>query len=476
MSMRSVDLVVAAPHVLTMAGDGVGYRARHALVVDRGRIEALGPLGEILGTYAPEKIIFRENTLLLPGFIDAHCHMEMSVLRGLAQDTADWMMSGLVPFARHLKRQDRRIGFLLGVMEALAAGTTTVSNYDTEMEDEAEAVEKIGIRGHLAQFFREVPDRVYLPGELYEVDRSMGEKAVERMLTLFDRWDGKANGRIHILFGPMGPDFVSQETLSRVFELAKKRNTRVHLHVAQGDRETAQMMQRYGKRTIPWLEEQGFLDQSLIAVHLTDATDQETQTVAQSGASMILCSNSIGIIDGVVPPAKVFQDAGGIVGLGSDQAPGNNNHNMFREMRSTAFFNKIRFSDPEAMPAWRVLRMATIEGAQAVGLGDVIGSLEEGKRGDFILVNLHAPGMMPLHIHPMRNLVPNLVYGCQGGEVLLTAVEGKILYENGIYNTLDVREVREYLPSFVRCLGEKAEHEFRKIRGVNMKLMEEGKL
>jgi len=147
-----------------MAGDGVGYRARHALVVDRGRIEALGPLGEILGTYAPEKIIFRENTLLLPGFIDAHCHMEMSVLRGLAQDTADWMMSGLVPFARHLKRQDRRIGFLLGVMEALAAGTTTVSNYDTEMEDEAEAVERIGIRGHLAQLFREVPDRVYLPG------------------------------------------------------------------------------------------------------------------------------------------------------------------------------------------------------------------------------------------------------------------------------------------------------------------------
>ena len=456
MAMQKIDLVVSAPHVLTMEGDGVGYRAESALAVDAGRIVAVGPTEAILGTYAPECRIRRERTLLMPGLVDAHCHMEMSVLRGVAQDTSDWMMSGLVPFKRHLGREERRTGFLLGVMEALAAGTTTVGNYDDEMHDEAEAVERIGIRGHLTQLFREVPDRVYAPGEPYDIDEGFGKGALVRMLDLFDRWDGKAGGRIRILFGPMGPDFVSAGTLREIRRQALDRKTRVHLHVAQGGRETAQMVMRYGKRPIPWLAEEGFLDESLIAVHLTDATDEEARLVARSGASMALCSNSIGIIDGIVPPARVFRDAGGLVALGSDQAPGNNNHNMFSEMHATALFNKIRYADPEVMPAWQVLRMATVEGARAIGLGGTTGSLEEGMRADFILVNLEALSMMPVFTTPMRNLVPNLVYGCRGNEVVLAAVEGRVLYEDGRYFTLDAREIRTRAGSLPGRIGKAA--------------------
>ncbi|MFA0889890.1 MAG: amidohydrolase family protein [Synergistales bacterium] len=476
MARQRVDLVVRAPHVLTMEGAGVGYRADTALAVERGRIEAVGPAEAILGTYAPESVIFRENTLLMPGFVDAHCHMEMSVLRGVAQDTSDWMMSGLVPFKRHLSREDRRAGFLLGVMEALAAGTTTVGNYDDEMNDEAETVGRIGLRGHLTQLFREVPDRVYAPGELYGIDEELGNTRLESMFDLFDRWDGHADGRVRILFGPMGPDFVSAGTLHRIRRQALEKGTRVHLHVAQGDRETAQMVMRYGMRPIPWLASEGFLDESLIAVHLTDATDDEARLVAESGASMALCSNSIGIIDGIVPPAKIFREAGGLVALGSDQAPGNNNHNMFSEMHATALFNKIRFSDPEAMPAWQVLRMATVEGARAIGLGNVTGSLEEGRRADFILVDLSSPTMMPVFANPMRNLVPNLVYGCRGSEVVLTAVEGRVLYEDGQYLTLDPKEVKDRLPCIAERLGAAAREEFLRLRGTNAVFMEEGKL
>ena len=476
MSLRAVDLVVAAPHALTMAGAGVGYREDFALAVEAGKIVATGKREEILGTYSPGDLLYRESTLLLPGFVDAHCHMEMSVLRGVAQDTSDWMMSGLVPFKRHLAREDRRAGFLLGVMEALAAGTTTIGNYDDEMHDESAAAERIGIRAHLTQLFREVPDRVYAPGELYDIDRELGRGSLERMLDLFDRWDGKAEGRIRILFGPMGPDFVSLETLKEIRLHALERKTKVHLHVAQGDRETAQMLMRYGKRPVPWLAEQGFLDESLIAVHLTDATDEEARTVARSGASMALCSNSIGIIDGIVPPAKVFREAGGLVALGSDQAPGNNNHNMFSEMHATALFNKIKFSDPEVMPAWEVLRMATIDGARAVGLGETTGSLEEGKRADFILLDLTAPGMMPVFTRPLRNLVPNLVYGCRGNEVLLTAVDGRVLYRDGRYLTLDEGEVRGNLCCLAERIGRQAEEEFVRLRGTNAVFMEEGRL
>lgn len=476
MGLQKIDLVVSAPHVLTMEGEGVGYRADSALAVDGGRILAVGPTEAILGTYAPESVISRENTLLMPGFVDAHCHMEMSVLRGVAQDTSDWMMSGLVPFKRHLGRGERRMGFLLGVMEALAAGTTTVGNYDDEMQDEAEAVERLGVRGHLTQLFREVPDRVYPPGELYDIDEELGKRSLEDMFELFDRWDGKAGGRIRILFGPMGPDFVGVKTLHRIRSQALEKGTRVHLHVAQGDRETAQMVMRFGKRPVPWLAEEGFLDETLIAVHLTDASDGEARLVARSGASMVLCSNSIGIIDGIVPPAKVFREAGGMVALGSDQAPGNNNHNMFSEMHATALFNKIRFADPEAMPAWQVLRMATIEGARAIGLGGTTGSLEEGMRADFILVDLCSPSMMPVFTNPMRNLVPNLVYGCRGSEVVLAAVDGRVLYEDGRYLTLDPEEVKCRLPRIVERVGAAAREEFLRLRGKNAVFMQEGKL
>lgn len=476
MAKPTVDLVVAAPHVLTMEGEGVGYKAEHALAVESGRIKAVGPTGEIFENYSPERVIRRENTLLTPGFIDAHCHMEMSVLRGLAQDTSDWMMSGLVPFTRHLNREDRRVGFLLGVMEALAAGTTTVGNYDNEIWDEAEAIEEIGIRGHLTQIFREVPERMYRQEELYDIDRTMSRVPIERMLELFDRWDGKADGRIRILFGPMAPDFVSLETLQQVHRLAKERGTLVHLHVAQGERETVQMLRRYGKRTIPWLAEQGLLDESLIAVHLTDATDHEARIVASSGASMVVCSNSIGIIDGIVPPTKVFCESGGMVGLGSDQAPGNNNHNMFSEMHATALFNKIKFIDPEVMPAWQVLRMATVDGAKAIGLGDVVGSLEEGKRADFVLIDLESPTMMPVYTHPMRNLVPNLVYSCRGNEVVVTAVDGRVLYKDGCYLTIDPSEVRKRVLPIAERISQEAEKDFKKVKGPNIKYMEQGKL
>jgi 5-methylthioadenosine/S-adenosylhomocysteine deaminase len=298
----------------------------------------------------------------------------------------------------------------------------------------------------------------------------------KELFDLFDRWNGKAEGRIRILFGPMGPDFVSARTLHRIRKQALEKQTRVHLHVAQGDRETAQMVRRYGKRPIPWLAYEGFLDESLIAVHLTDATEDEARLVAKSGASLVLCSNSIGIIDGIVPPARVFREAGGMVALGSDQAPGNNNHNMFSEMHATALFNKIRFSDPEIMPAWHVLRMATVEGARAIGLGSVTGSLEEGKRADFILVDLSSPTMMPVFTNPMRNLVPNLVYGCRGNEIVLAAVDGRVLYEDGRYKTLDPEEVKSRLPRIAERIGAAAREEFLRLRGKNARFMEEGKL
>ena len=239
------------------------------------------------------------------------------------------------------------------------------------------------------------------------------------------------------MFGPQGADMLTRDQLMQVKRLAAAEGLMIHMHVAQGDREIDQMLKRYGKRTPAFLEQIGYLDDQLLAVHLTEADDDETALIAQSGARMVLCSGSIGIIDGIVPPAVRFRTAGGLVALGSDQAAGNNCNNLFNEMKLTALFNKIKFRDPTVLPAWEVLRMATIEGAQAIGLGDEIGSLAPGKQADLILVDLTAPNLMPVLTDPIRNIVPNLVYAGTGHEVKLVMVAGNTLVRDGKATTID---------------------------------------
>ncbi len=219
-----------------------------------------------------------------------------------------------------------------------------------------------------------------------------------------------------MIFGPHAADFLSKEMLLRVQAEARKRGCRLHLHVAQDPRENNATQQRFGLRAIPYLESIGLLAPDLIAVHLSTATEAEVETVVKAGAGMVCCANSIGIIDGVMPPAALFKRLGGRVALGSDQAPGNNSHNIFSEMRATAMYPKIRAEHPLAIPSWQVLRSATIEGAEVLGVADRVGSLEVGKEADLIFLDLTRPPLAPVLLRPARNLVANLVYAETGTE------------------------------------------------------------
>jgi 5-methylthioadenosine/S-adenosylhomocysteine deaminase len=463
--MARVDLLVYAPHVLTMAGDGVGYRADTGLAIDRGRIVAVGPRAELTSSYSAERTIDADGHVVLPGLIDAHMHTGMALLRGLAQDTRHWMMQGVGPFTPHLDTRAMDAGSRLAIVEALHAGTTTFGDFGWQMDGVCHFLEEVGARGLVCLTIREAEQRMYAPGELYTFDAGLGRRQVEAGLALFDRWHGAANGRIRVLFGPQGPDFLGRDLLLEVRRLALQRGTRIHMHTAQGDRETEQMLLRYGQRSIAWLDALGYLDPTLQAVHLTDATDEEAALVARRGASMVLCSGSIGLIDGIVPPARAFQAAGGSVALGSDQAPGNNCHNIFNEMKLTALLNKVRAQDPEVMPAWRVLRMATIEGARAVGRQAEIGSLEEGKRADVVLVDLRRPTLLPIHTRPMRNLVPNLVYAARGDEVAMVIIDGEVVLEQGRLTRIDEPAVLAEAQHLAEPIGPAAEDDFWHVNG-----------
>lgn len=474
--MRTVDLMAAAPHVYTMQGEGVGYLADRVLVVDGGRIIDILDRESALSAYQAEKFLDLSHHILLPGFIDAHMHTGSNVLRGLAQDTGYWMMYGVQPFSLQQTQDDYEAGARVAMVEAVKAGTTTLGDYQNHMQRRCAFLAKLGARGVITQTIRDAVKRVYDPGELYEFSEEMGRQSLEENLALYDKWHGYDNGRIRVLFGPQGADFVSQPLLHRIFALAREKHTRVHMHTQQGDRETAQMEMRYGKRPVAWLKEQGLLDQTLLAVHLTDCTDEEARMVAQSGASMVVCPGSIGIIDGIVPPSMAFQQAGGKVALGSDQSPGNNCHNIINEMKLVTLFNKIKAKDPEVMPAWRALRMATIEGAEALGLAGEIGSLEIGKRADFIAIDFLHPSMMPVYTHPMRNMVPNLVYSARGCEVDLSVVDGRVIMEHQKVLAVDEQALMEDMQVCARSLGDRGAEAFYQIHGTNAVFMEQGKL
>ncbi len=143
---------------------------------------------------------------------------------------------------------------------------------------------------------------------------------------------------------------------------------------------------------------------------------------------------------------------------------------------TVALFNKIKYGNPEVMPAWRALRMATIEGAQAIGLGDSVGSLEPGKQADFIAIDLNCPSMLPVYTYPMRNMIPNLVYSARGPEVALVAVDGEIIMRDGVFTKVDQQEYLSAIPQYPDEIGHRAAEEFFQIDGTNARFMREGKL
>lgn len=474
--MKKIDMIVKAPHFYTMVGEALGYVTGKAMLVNEGKILGFVDESQCDKEYTADEVLELDHHAVMPGFIDGHMHTACNVMRGLAQDTNNWMMYGLQPFDNAVVNEERDAGSEVAIIEAIKAGTTTIGDYESNMDNVCRFIEKIGVRGNITQTIRAAKVRVYKPGELYEFDDEFGEKSLNRNIELYDKWHNKADGRIRILFGPQGADFVSPEMLLKIQRIAKERKTKIHMHVQQGDRETYQIVKRYGKRPTAFLEELGLLDSSLIAVHLTDCNDEETRTIAKSGASMIVNPASIGIIDGIVCPSLVFQEAGGNVALGSDQAPGNNCHNIIHEMKNVCMFNKLKYQNPEIMPAWKALRMATIEGAKAVGVDDIVGSLEPGKQADFIAIDLNYPSMLPVYTYPMRNIVPNLVYSARGQEVALSVVNGRVIMKDQKILTIDENESLEKIKKYPAEIGKRAAKEFFEIHGTNAIFMEEDKL
>lgn len=462
----NADVLFIHGIVITMQGKGVGIVEDGAVAVTGSRISAVGTTEHVLSEWSAHRVINASGKVVMPGLIDAHIHTGDALVRGVSQDLNNWMQHGLWPFEQELRKDTDAVckGSLMNIVEALKAGTTTFCDFDTPMTQIVQNHVRVGTRARVAELISELPEKNKTAvGELYEFDSAQGNKKYCRNLDLIQRWHGRENGRITCMLGPQGPDMCSKELLMEIQAAALRLDTGIHMHVSQGDREINQMLKRYGKRSIPFLDEIGYLNSRLLAVHLTEATREETQLLASRGAGMILCSGSIAIIDGIVPPAAEFLEVSDRLALGSDQAPGNNCNNMFNEMKFTAILNKCKAKNPAVFPAGKVLRMATIEAARAIGLGSEIGSIEPGKKADLLMIDMTQPCLSPVIMQPVRNVVPNLVYSAKGSEVELVMVDGRVLVEDFQVLSVDEKQVVRDAQEAVERVCRAAQEPFSKI-------------
>lgn len=440
-----LDLLIIHGFVITMEGSGVGMLEDGAVGICGSCIEAVGTTAELTEKYQAKRVIDASGMAVLPGLIDAHIHTSISLLRGVSQDIDNWMVDGLWPFETKLRQHPEfsMKGTRLNIVESVKAGTTTFCDFDSPMDILAENHAEIGTRARVAELISGLPkDNTGVRADKpFPLDREIEKIKISRNLSLIEKWNGACGGRITCMLGPQAADMVTLESLQEIKQLSEKSGIGIHMHVSQSDHENAQTQLRYGKRAIPFLKEIGYLDEALMAIHLVDATTEEVHMLAESGAGMVACNSGSAMLGGCIPPSLEFMEISDKLAIGSDEATGNNCCNMFNEMKFAALLNKCKTHTYTAFPAWKALRMATIDGARAIGLEEEIGSLKAGKKADVILVDLKTPTMAPVLTSPVRNIVPNLVYSARGDEVKTVIIDGRIIMEERELKTVDEKTV-----------------------------------
>jgi 5-methylthioadenosine/S-adenosylhomocysteine deaminase len=427
------DIFVKNGFVLTMLGEGVGMIEDGAIAIEETDIIEVGKTHILEKKHgSAELVLDARGKAVLPGFVDAHVHTSLTLLRGEAQDVPEieWMLKTIAPFDKHLERDHRIKGTSLGVLEAVKSGTTCLCEIGGDMDKIAEeAIAPSGVRAILGNTINEIgadsrPDAQ----KPYVFHADIGDRKLRQAIDFINEWNGAEDGRIGCLFSPHAADMMGKELLLRVRREAEEHNLPIHLHVAQGEREAIQIKIRYGTSTVRYLDEIGYLDERVIAAHCHHTTDEEVGLLARKGVRYVSCPSSIGLIDGITPPLGLFLSHGGrSAAIGTDQASGNNSHNMLVEMKVAALLNKTRHRDPTMLPAWKMLRIATIEGARTLGLADKIGTLEPGKKADVVILSLKQPHMRPIITTPVRNIAPNIVYSARGDEVETVIIDGKMV-------------------------------------------------
>jgi 5-methylthioadenosine/S-adenosylhomocysteine deaminase len=418
--IKGGTLVTVDPSDTVSAGD---------LLVRDGRIAAVG---DVSASSADIEIDAR-GCAVLPGFVQTHVHLCQTLFRGAADDLQliDWLKRRVWPMEAAHTAASARASARLAVAEMLRGGTTCALTMETvEHTDEAfRVVEETGFRATVGKCMMDKGGDV--PRGLQEQTRdSIGES-----LALLEKWHGRAGGRLRYCFAPRFAVSCTDELLREVARHARERGVMVHTHASENRTEIEMVERETGMRNVLYLDSVGLTGTHVLLAHCVHLDDAETRVLSTTGTHVAHCpSSNLKLGSGIAPVAELLE-RGVSVSLGADGAACNNRLDMFTEMRTAALLQKIA-RGTEALPARRVLRMATIDGARALGLADEIGSLEAGKRADLCIVDLER-----LHLTPRPDLVSTLVYAAEAGDVRTVVVDGELVMRDGELKTLNEREV-----------------------------------
>ncbi len=423
--MQDLDIVIKNGTILTMDPDST--------LIEGGVVGLKGDTISYVGNNRKEKIIAKKvidanGGIVLPGLINGHTHAAMSLFRGLADDLPlmEWLNKYIFPVESRMDADFVYTGTLLACAEMILSGTTTFCDMYLFEDEVAKAAKKAEMR--------------CLVGEvLYDFDSpNYGtiEKGFEYSESLIKKW--KNDPLVSIAVEPHSLFTCSPDLLQQANALALKYSVPLITHLAETLSELHDIKERYGRTPVEHLQALGMLGPHLIADHCVHLQEKEIKALVQEGVKAVHNPESnMKLASGIAPIPKML-DMGMIIGLGTDGCASNNNLDLFTEMDMAAKLHKLNTMDATVMDAMTVLRMATIEGARALGMETLTGSLEKGKKADIIIVDIKKP-----HLTPMYNPYSHLVYSARGNDVSHTLINGKLVMEGRKLPGLALDEIME---------------------------------
>lgn len=419
----SESILIRNGTIVTM--DANNSIVRGDVLVRDGRIVEIGERVED----GADQTIDASGCAVSPGFVQTHIHLCQTLFRGAADDLSliDWLKKRIWPMEAAHTRESIRASAQLGMAELIKGGTTCALTMETvrHTEEVLKVVAESGFRATVGKCMMDKGDD--LPAALHENSR----ESIDESIALMDNWHGKADGRIRCCFAPRFAISCTRELLAEVAKLARDRGVMVHTHASENKSECEMVEQETGMRNVAYLDSLGISGSHVLLAHCVHLEDDEMKTLASTKTNVAHCpSSNLKLGSGIAQIARMLE-RGVSVSLGADGAPCNNRLDMFTEMRTAALLQKALYG-PEVLPAPQALRMATIDGARALGLDREIGSLEVGKRADVIIVDLDR-----LHSSPQTDIVSSLVYSTQAGDVRTTIIDGRIVMRDRGLLSLD---------------------------------------
>jgi 5-methylthioadenosine/S-adenosylhomocysteine deaminase len=424
--MQTPEVLLSATWLLPIAPNNIAL-TDHGVAVRDGRITALAPISDLIQQFPDCAHTHLQDQILLPGLVNAHGHAAMSLMRGVGAGLAlqEWLQEAIWPFeAKYMDAQAVALGTELALAEMLLSGTTTLADMYFFPETVARVAHQTGMRCQIT-----APIINFTTAWSRDAD-----DALHKTMALYDEY--RHHPLIRVAFGPHSAYSLERKHLNQIAMYADELEAPVQIHLHETPREVAQAHEQLGHGNIELLRDTGLLGPRLQTVHMTQLTPAEIDMVAAAKASVVHCPTSnMQLASGTCPVAQL-QSQDVTVALGTDGAASNNTQDLFAELRLAGLLAKHANADPTQGQARDLLKMATLDGARALGLAQDIGSLEVGKSADLIALNTQQANMVPVH-DPFASLVHN----SSGSAVTTVMIAGNTLVSDGQLQKINIDEL-----------------------------------